>query len=69
MKKIIVGLPIEIDGIEHSSMTDQEKYEYAMKRENWECQVYHSTQTFLDMLNADQVDTENLLFYEVEVAL
>ena len=30
MRKIIVGLPIEIDGIEHSSMTDQEKYEYAM---------------------------------------
>jgi hypothetical protein len=69
MKKIIVGLPIEIDGIEHNSMSDQEKYEYAMMPENWECQVYHSTQTFLEMLNADQVDTENLLFYEVEVTL
>jgi hypothetical protein len=65
MKKIIVGLPIG----NYSLMTDQEKYEYAMKRENWECQVYYSTRTFLDMLNTDQVDTENLLFYEVEVAL
>lgn len=65
--KIIVGLPIEIDGIDHNTMSDKEKYEYAMKRENHECQVYHSTKTFLDMLNADQVDTENLLFYEIEI--
>jgi hypothetical protein len=48
-------------------MSDEEKYEYAMKRENHECQVFHSTQTFLDMLNADQVDTENILFYEIEI--
>ena len=65
--KIIVGLPLEIDGIDHNKMSDKEKYEYAMKRENRDCQVYHSTQTFLDMLNADQVDTENMLYYEVEV--
>ena len=65
--KVIVGLPIEIDGINHDAMSDEEKYEYAMKRENHECKVFHSTQTFLDMLNADQVDTENILFYEIEI--
>lgn len=64
--KIIVGLP-KIDGIDHNTMSDKEKYEYAMKRENYECQVFHSTQTFLDMLNANQVDTENLLFYEIVI--
>ena len=64
--KIIVGLPL-IDGIDHNTMSDKEKYEYAMTRENHECQVFHSTQTFLDMLNANQVDTENLLFYEIVI--
>lgn len=67
--KIIVGLPIEIDGIDHNKMSDREKYEYAMKRENRDCQVYHSTTTFLNTLNADKVDTENMLYYEVEVSL
>lgn len=64
-KKIIVGLPIG----DYSSMSDQEKYEFAMKQGNYECQVYHSTHTFLNMLNADEVDTENLYFFEVEVAI
>lgn len=65
--KVIVGLPIEIDGIDHNTMSDKEKYDYAMKRENSECQVYNSTKTFLDMLNADQVDTENMFYYEVDI--
>lgn len=64
-RKIIVGLPIG----DYSSMSDQEKYEFAMNPENWECQVYHSTHTFLMCLNADEVDTENLYFFEVEVKL
>lgn len=65
--KVIVGLPIEIDGINYDAMTDKEKYDYAMNRENYECQIFHSTYSFLEMLNADQVDTDNLLFYEIVV--
>ena len=65
--KVIVGLPIEIDGINHDTMSDQEKYDYAMKRENSECKVYHSTTTFLDELNSDKVDTENMFYYEVDI--
>lgn len=67
--KVIVGLPIEIDGINHDEMNDQEKYEYAMKKENTDCCVFHSTTTFLNMLNAEQIDTENMFYYEIDVLL
>lgn len=72
MKKVIVGLSMDDIDLSYDEMValgDQMKYELAMDIKNTSCQVYHSTQTFLDCINMDIVDTENTYWFEVEVKL
>jgi hypothetical protein len=66
--KLIVGLPFDCEDytIEYlDNLTDGEKYLYAMSTPD--ADSFETTQAFLYALNGGFVDTENLVWYEIEI--
>jgi len=66
--KYIVGLPFDFDEFtieKLDELTDEEKFQIADT--NYSAVIYETTKGFLQALNGDFVDTENLVWYEVEV--
>lgn len=66
--KLIVGLPFDCEDytIEYlDNLTDLEKYAYAMSRPDSDS--FETTEAFLYALNGDFINTENLVWYEIEI--
>lgn len=66
--KLIVGLPFDCEDytIEYlDNLTDGEKYLYAMSTPD--ANSFETTKEFLEALNRGFVDTENLVWYEIEI--
>lgn len=66
--KYIVGLPFDFDDFtieKLNTLSDEEKFLIADT--NVSAVMYNSTKDFLQALNGDYVDTENLVWYEIEV--
>lgn len=66
--KYIVGLPFDFDefSIEKlNTLSDEDKFLIADTNES-AC-MFKTTISFLTAINNDNVDTENLVFYEIEV--
>jgi hypothetical protein len=65
--KYIVGLPFDFEDFtieKLDQMSDEEKFLIADT--NDDAVMYNSTRDFLQALNGDYVDTENLVWYEIE---
>jgi hypothetical protein len=66
MKQIIVGFEIDIDSnISHKELTDRQKHELALYDEN--AIIYDCPKDFFDDMNNDMVDTENRLWYLIDI--
>jgi hypothetical protein len=66
--KYIVGLPFDFEDFtieKLDALTDEEKFLIADT--NSSAVMYNSTKDYLQALNGDYVDTENLVWYEIEV--
>jgi hypothetical protein len=66
--KYIVGLPFDFENFtieKLNALTDEEKFFIADT--NSSAVMYNSTKDYLQALNGDCVDTENLVWYEIEV--
>lgn len=66
--KYIVGLPFDTEDFyfdKLNSLSDEEKFLIADTNES-AC-LFDSTKDFLKALNNDKVDTENLMFFEIEL--
>ena len=66
--KYIVGLPFDFEEFtieKLDALTDEEKFLIADTNDS--AKMYNNTKDFLQALNGDYVDTENLVWYEIEV--
>lgn len=66
--KYIVGLPFDFDDFtieKLDALTDEEKFLIADTNDR--AVMYETTKGFLQALNGEYVDTENLVWYEIEV--
>lgn len=58
---IIVGIPIDIEtDIDINKLSDAEKFRKAIVR-------WNNPKAFLNNLNSDNVDTENMLYYAIKI--
>lgn len=66
--KYIVGLPFDFDDFtieKLDSLSDEEKFLIADTNDG--AQMFKTTKGFLQALNDEYVDTENLVWYEIEI--
>lgn len=65
-KQIVVGFEIQLDSdISYNTLTDRQKHEMALYDEN--AIIYDCPKDFFEEMNADCVDTENYLWFLIDI--
>ncbi len=65
-KQIVVGFEIDFDSnISYNTLTDRQKHEMALYDEN--ARIYDCPKDFFADMNADLVDTENYLWFLIDI--
>lgn len=65
-KQIVVGFEIVLDSnISYNKLTDRQKHEMALYDEN--ARIYDCPKDFFADMNEDLVDTENYLWYLIDI--
>lgn len=65
-KQIVVGFEIQLDSdISYNTLTDRQKHEMALCDEN--AIIYDCPKDFFEEMNADCVDTENYLWFLIDI--
>ena len=65
-KQIVVGFEIDVDSnISYNTLTDRQKHEMALYDEN--ARIYDCPKDFFADMNADLVDTENYLWFLIDI--
>lgn len=65
-KQIVVGFEVDFDNnISYNELTDRQKHEMALYDEN--ARIYDCPKDFFADMNADLVDTENYLWFLIDI--
>lgn len=65
-KQIVVGFEIQLDSdISYNELTDRQKHEMALYDEN--ARIYDCPKDFFADMNADLVDTENYIWFLIDI--
>ena len=65
-KQIVVGFEVDFDNnISYNELTDRQKHEMALYDEN--ARIYDCPKDFFADMNADCVDTENYLWFLIDI--
>ena len=65
-KQIVVGFEIDLDcNISYNTLTDRQKHEMALYDEN--ARIYDCPKDFFADMNADLVDSENYLWFLIDI--
>lgn len=65
-KQIVVGFEVDFDNnISYNELTDRQKHEMALYDEN--ARIYDCPKDFFADMNADLADTENYLWFLIDI--
>lgn len=65
-KQIVVGFEIQLNNdISYNTLTDRQKHEMALTDDN--AVIYDCPKDFFNDMNADCVDTENYLWFLIDI--